>query len=316
MATVKKGWVGPLREAKDWKHPWVCDYAHPLTGRKTQRKFAEADANQKDRERLYHDFRHSLTDGRLITRENATFADALDRYEKWCEQRRTANDRMSAGSLERIRHAIRVHLRPDLGSVLLSGITSPMVQTYVYKKSESYREMHFELYQQIKATLQRAVWEDLRSISPLDVKKVRMPQRPRSTRTIPTIEEGRALWQALEHEGRSNARISSHCNITRMTTVALAMFGGMSAGEISGLQWEHVNFVEGLIWVQHSLSRFGGLKEPKAPSRHRDILMSQEMNEWLTRDPRRLPAHRIHDQTRAGKSESELDKRCIMGVRP
>ena len=125
---------------------------------------------------------------------------------------------MSAGSLERICHAIRVHLRPDLGSVLLSGITSQMVQTYVYKKSESYREMHFELYQQIKGTLQRAVWEDLLSISPLDVKKVRMPQRPRSTRTIPTIEEGRALWQALEHEGRSNARISSHCNITRMTT--------------------------------------------------------------------------------------------------
>ena len=46
-------------------------------------------------------------------------------------------------------------------------------------------------------------------------------------------------------------------------------------------------FLEGLIWVQHSLSRFGGLKEPKAPSRHRYILMSQEMNEWLTETAKR-----------------------------
>ena len=75
MATLKKGWIGPLRQAKDGKHPWVCDYAHPLSGRKTQRKIAEAGVNKKDRERLYHDFRHSLTDGRLITRENATFGD-------------------------------------------------------------------------------------------------------------------------------------------------------------------------------------------------------------------------------------------------
>ena len=56
--------------------------------------------------------------------------------------------------------------------------------------------------------------------------------------------------------------------------MALAMFGGMSAGEISGLQWEHVNFVEGLIWVQHSLSRFGGIegtKGPVTPSRYPDV---------------------------------------------
>ena len=79
-------------------------------------------------------------------------------------------------------------------------------------------------------------------ISPLDVKKVRLPQRPKSIRTIPTIEEGRALYHAIEHEGRSNAHVSYHSNISRMTTVALAMFGGMSAGEMAGLQWEFVNF--------------------------------------------------------------------------
>ena len=284
---MKKGWIGPLRQAAKGRQPWVCDYACPLSGKKKQKKIAEAGANKKDRERLYHDFGRALIDGRMITQENATFGDALDRYEKWCEQRYETKDRMSAGSMERIGHAIRVHLRPDLGHMLLKDISSPFVQNYVYKKSLNYRALHFELYQQIRLTLQRAVWEELISISPLEVKKVRMPQRPRSTRTIPTIEEGRALYHALEHEGRTNARISSHCNISRMTTVALSMFGGMTAGEMAGLQWEQVDFVEGLVTVHHSLSRFGGLKEPKAPARYRPIVMSKEMNYWLTETAKR-----------------------------
>ena len=67
-----------------------------------------------------------------------------------------------------------------------------------------------------------AVWKDLLLNSPLDVKALGMKA--------------------------DRMRISSHCNITRMTTVALAMFGGMSAGEISGLQWER-QFHEDLIPV-------------------------------------------------------------------
>ena len=285
MAT--KGWVGPLIQAKEGRQPWVCDFTCPLSGKRKRRKIAEAGANKKDRERLYHDFRHSLTDGRMITRENATFGDAIDLYEKWCEQRHATGDRMSAGSMERIAHAIRVHLRPDLGHMLLEDFSSPLVQDYVYRKSETYRALHFELYQQIALILDRAVWQDLLSISPLDVKKVRMPQRPRSTRTIPTVEEGRALYHALEHEGRSNGRISSHCNISRMTTVALSMFGGMRAGEMAGLQWENIDFIERMISVRHSLSRYGGLKEPKAASSYRYIVMSPEMNYWLTETGKR-----------------------------
>lgn len=178
----------------------------------------------------------------MITQENATFVDALDRYLKRCEQLHKAQDRMSAGSLERIHHTIRKHLKPDLGDMLLSKITSPLIEDYIYKKkAQGYRTKHFDIYQTIRSALKRAVWEDLISISPLEVKHVRLPPYPESRTGMPTIEEGRAFWHALEREGRTNARISSHCHITRMTSVALSMFGGMSCGEMCGLQWEYVN---------------------------------------------------------------------------
>ena len=89
--------------------------------------------------------------------------------------------------------------------------------------------------------------------------------------------------------------VSEHAYISRMTTVALAMFGGMSAGEIAGLQWEYVNFLEvddgPWIWIEHSLSRYGEaderLKGPKALSRHRYIPMGEEINRWLTETAKR-----------------------------
>jgi len=132
VAKLKKGWVGPLYQVKEGKRHWACDYIHPLSGKKKREWIAKAETNKKDREDRRHDFKRSLTDGRTLTQENATFNDALDAYLKWCEQLHKANDRMSAGTLERIGHTIRKHLRPDLGRLALwssghSGLTEDAV---------------------------------------------------------------------------------------------------------------------------------------------------------------------------------------------
>ena len=279
---MRKGWIGPLFQSKEGKRPWVCDYTHPLTGKKKREKIAEADANKKERDKAYRDFENKLESGQRVGKSNLTFGDALDAYEKWCEQRLAVRDRMEHGTLVRLRHSMNAHLRPDLGSTPLGKIDAPMVEAYIYKKAEKYKAMPFELYHTIKCALDRAVWEDMISISPLSVKKLRLPPRPKSTRSIPTMEEGRALWHAIEREGRENARMRPHSHVNRMATTALAMFGGMCAGEIAGLQWEHVDFIDGYIYVEHSLSRHGGLKGPKTLDRHRFLIMSQEMNQWLT----------------------------------
>ena len=282
MATLKKGWIGPLRQSKEGKFPWVCDYCCPLTGRKRQELIAPADTDKKKREAAYHDFRRLVeSGGKHVSKANLTLNDAMDEYEKWCQQRLAVKDRMEDGTLVKIRDTMRAHLRPDLGTVKLKDMTTPMIQTYLYKKAEKHKTMHSECYQVIKSALDRAVWLDMLSISPLDVKKIWLPPTPPSTRTVPTIEEGRTLWNALEREIETYRRIPYHSFANNMACTSLAMFGGMCAGEMAGLQWENVNFTEGHIYVAHSLSRHGGLKGPKVKDRHRYIPLSPEMNKWL-----------------------------------
>ena len=281
MAMLKKGWVGPLVQAKEGRHPWVCDYACPLSGKKKRKKIAEAGANKKEREKAHRDFERSLTDGRLITRENATFGDACNVYENAVVERNRVKDRMEDGTLFRIQCNLNKHLRPDLGKVLLKELDAPMIRTYVYDKCKKYKTTGHQLFTDIQQVLKEAVWQDMLAISPLDVKKVRLPQRPDIERRRPTIEEGRNFWNKLEREDEENNRIPRHSHINRCATTALAMFGGMCAGEMAGLQWGEVNFLEGFIYIKHSQARRGGLKGPKTDARIRFGVMSAEMNKWM-----------------------------------
>jgi integrase len=281
MATLKKEWIGPLFQAKEGKQPWVCDYTCPLSGKRKRQRIADAAANKKKREEEYHDFRISLSDGKRLTKANATVNDACDAYEKSVVERNRVKDRMEDGTLYRIQCNLNKHIRPDLGPMLLSKLDSPMIRTYVYGKCKKYKTTGHQLFTDIQQMLKEAVWQGMLLISPLDVKKVRLPQRPNIERRRPTIEEGRNFWHALEREGEVNARIPRHAHINRMATTALAMFGGMCAGEMAGLQWEEVNFIEGFIYIKHSQARRGGLKGPKTDARIRFVVMSAEMNRWM-----------------------------------
>jgi integrase len=253
----------------------LCDWA---TGDKKRQRLGYT---KKEADREYIRLIERMESKTHIPKSALTFADALDAYEKWCEQRLEVKDRMEAGTLARLRHSMNVHLRPDLGHVYLKDMDTPTVEAYLFEKAKKYRTMHFECYQVIKSALDRAVKIDMLPISPLSVKKIWLPPRPKSTRKIPTIGEGRALWHALVRE--ENPRLRAHSFETRICGISLAMFGGMCAGEISGLQWENVDFIHCVLFVGHSLSIHGGLKGPKTKDRERYIPLSQEMNEWLTR---------------------------------
>ena len=281
MATMRKGWIGPLFQSKEGKRPWVCDYVCPLSGKKRRQKIAVADTNKKKREEEYHDFRISLSDGKRLTKANATFNDACDVYENAVVERNRVKDRMGDDTLARIQSNLKKHLRPDFGTVLLKDLDAPMIKTYIFQKLKEHKFIGYQLFTDIQQVLKEAVWQDMLGISPLDVKKVRLPQRPNIERRRPTIEEGRDFWNKLEREDEENTRIPRHSHINRCATTALAMFGGMCAGEMAGLQWENVNFLEGFIYIEHSQARRGGLKGPKTDARIRFVVMSAEMNKWM-----------------------------------
>ena len=195
----------------------------------------------------------------MITQENATFGDALDRYEKWCEQRHTqTKDRMSAGSIGENSVTRSASTSPRSRAYAPEDISSPFVQNYVYKKSLNYRALHFELYQQIRLTLQRAVWEELISISPLDVKKVRMPATAAEHENDSDHRGGaRPIPRARARRPDECAHPSSHCNITPNDDGRALDVRRHDRGEMAAFNGSNVDFVEALdLRWHHSLSRF------------------------------------------------------------
>jgi integrase len=63
----------------------------------------------------------------------------------------------------------------------------------------------------------------------------------------------------------------------------LAVLAGLRKGEIAALQWENLDFVNGVIEVRYAYSRIDGLKEPKTKAGRRDIPMSRLMRMALER---------------------------------
>jgi integrase len=274
---VKPGWVGPLYQAKDGKRPWVCDYGDWATGNKKRHKCGVA-GKKKDAEAEWIKFRQSMENKTHTPNSTRTFGDALDEYEKWSQGRRQLKQ-IGGSHLNKISLWIKNHIRPALGHVRLTEIDTIMIESFINDLARRYKAVHVDIAVMIKETLDRAVYLDWLAISPLQRKKMAVPPRPRAETSIPTIEQGRALWLSISERGYWD-RAQTHVN--RVAAVALAMFGGCEKGVVAGLCWEDVDWVGGVINICRSWSRHDGLKDPKNRFRIRSIPMSAEI-QWSLR---------------------------------
>lgn len=118
------------------------------------------------------------------------------------------------------------------------------------------------------------------AISPKSRKPWSLPPVPEPEKSIPTIEEGRALWNAIQKRYHNEYRTSFP---KRMAAIALAMFGGCEKGVVAGLMWEDVDWVGGVINIRRSFAEHrDGIKPPKNQYRVRTIPMSNEIRDSLT----------------------------------
>jgi integrase len=275
MAKLRPGWVGPLKRTNEGKKPYVCDYVDWVSGKKLRHKCGY----DREEARLeHHRFVEKMKLKAHAPVKGRTFGDALDEYYRWCTERRKLKQRMSGGYLKYIEQYTRLHIRPALGNVRLDEIDAHMVQKFVNAMAEKYRVAQQPCYVIIKRTLERAVHLDWLGISPLVRKKVTLPPIPKPDTSIPTLEEGRALWHAIQTRSYREG-IRTHLN--QKATIALAMFGGVEIGMIAALRWEDVDWVNSRIHLRWSYSRTDGIKEPKNKYRIRTIPASAEIRESL-----------------------------------
>jgi integrase len=275
---VTPGWVGPLKQAKDGKQPYYCDYGDWNTGDKLRHKCGVA-GKKKDAEAEWLKFRQSMENKTHTPNSTRTFGDALDEYEKWCEERWRLKQNMSSARLDDIQRAIKLYIRPALGHKRLADVDSHVIQKLLNDLADKYVTRHVVCHGVIKEVFKRAVYIDHLAISPYSRKPWTVPTLPEPITSIPTIEEGRALWNDIKNlppRGQANA----HTN--RVAVIALAMFGGCERGVVAALMWEDIDWVEAVVNIRRSFAPTrDGIKAPKNKFRIRTIPMSEEIRAAL-----------------------------------
>jgi integrase len=276
---VKPGWVGPLKQAKDGKQPYYCEYGDWSTGDKLRHKCGAA-GKKKDAEAEWIKFRQSMESKTHTPNSTRTFGDALDEYEAWIEQRWRLKQNMSGAGIDNYLRAIKLYIRPALGHRRLTDVDSHVVQDLLNDLASNHVTRHILCHTVIKEVFKRAVFLDHLAISPWNRKPWKPPPLPKPATSIPTIEEGRALWhdiQTFPYRGQTNAHIN------RIAAIALAMFGGCERGVVAALMWEDIDWFAAVINISRSWSPTrDGLKSTKNKFRIRTIPMSQEIRGALT----------------------------------
>ena len=205
---VKPGWVGPIKQANEGLRPFYCEYGDWTTGDKKRQKLGY---KKKESDREYIRFVETM-ESRLIRRDRllrlvtpSMPTSGAVRRGLWNWVRAGMPSRrdlewLAAGTLYVTKTYIASHIRPHVGHIRLSHLTTvDHLQPLINDLAARFSAAHERIAQIVRLTLEY-IKEDLGWIarSPLEIKKLKIPPRRQPNTSIPTIEQGRKLWQCVQ----------------------------------------------------------------------------------------------------------------------
>ena len=195
-------------------------------------------------------------DGSLLNVENITFGECLDR---WLND--SARLTVAPSTYHRYSVAVRVHVKPALGSIQLAKLSAAHIQNAYSQMDEAGKPAATREY--CHSMIRRAL--------NVAVKWRLIPFNPCAGVDAPRVERKEIEPLSAEHALKLLETSKSH----RLHAVFVVSIGtGMRQGEVFGLQWENVDLENGVIAVRHNLEEIQGrlrLKTPKSKSGKRSI---------------------------------------------
>ncbi len=192
----------------------------------------------------------------------------------------SAKPRLRESSYASCEYAVRVHIKPRIGNVLLRRLTSPVIAEFVANVQQSGRvkdggPLSKRTAQIVYVTLRQALseavaWRFIGS-NPADGVKSPVPDEPN---VKPLKPEQVGLF--LDH---IKDRPEYALYLTILTT-------GLRESEILGLKWEDIDFETNVLHLSHQLTRRKGRAVPgplKTASGKRSILLSPAVVDALRR---------------------------------
>jgi integrase len=232
---------------------WVAELVMP--NGKPKRKYSKFQKVVKD---WLHDQREAIRDHRWIDNEATTFGDFLARY-----VRDVASHTLRPKTLQNYESLIRLHIKPELGTIKLGKLRPEHLQSFYTRKLEGglsrgyVRGIHAIIH---KCLDQAVKW----GLANRNVSDLTSP--PTSPKTVATN-----VW-TVDEARRFLASVKDH---PYYPLYLLAISMGMREGELLGLHWEDINWETKTIHVSHAAQTLRGrgvvLTEPKTERGKRTI---------------------------------------------
>jgi integrase len=252
------------------KEAWIIDY------RTNGSRHIETFVRKKDAEKRLAEVTVNVHKGvHVATSRSATVADA---GKKWLAD--TA-ERLEAATVESYRQHFERHVVPYLGPVKLSVLTVPAVRDYMDRLRTDGRSpaMVQRVIGDLGSILADAQERGLvaqnvvRSLSHRKKKREAVRRQKRKLEVgidIPSPAEIRAMVPHLRGRWRP--------------LLLMAIFSGLRASELRGLQWSEVDFKKAEIHVRRRADKFNTMGAPKSAAGHRSVpmppILVNTLREW------------------------------------
>jgi integrase len=285
MSIRKRTWRA--EKATEEKSVWIVDYRHngkrhiKSFGKKAEAVAWDAQTKQEKRHGL-HTANSKLTVAALL--------------EMWIADCRAEG--LERSTIEQRGQYARDHINPHIGSVRVSQLTTPMVNSLADKLRDG-TELAPATCKKVIVTLGTALaFAQDRGLIAQNVAAARSKKRRSNDRhtaaklkagvDFPTKPELKALIDTAPSRWRP--------------FIVTAIFSGLRASELRGLRWEDVDLDAGLIHVRQRADAWGTIGSPKSKAGTRDVplvpLAVNALRQWRVQS---APGRELVFCTRSGK---------------
>jgi integrase len=272
LSVRKRNWVTSKGEAKT---AWIVDYSDQ-SGERHIKTFEK----KKDADGYHATVKLDVARG-VHTSTKATVAEA---GAKWITD---AEDRLEPATIETYRQHLNNHIVPYLGAAKLSVLTVPAVREFMDRLRRDGRSpvMVKRVVGDLGAILSDAQERGLVAqnvVRSLSQRKKRHETERRQRHKlkvgadIPSPAEIRAIVAHLEGRWRP--------------LLLTAIFTGLRASELRGLQWSDVDLKKAEIHVRQRADKFNAIGKPKSASGQRTVpmppILVSTLREWKLACPK------------------------------
>ncbi|MBV7392074.1 tyrosine-type recombinase/integrase [Enterococcus sp. ALS3] len=202
-------------------------------------------------------------------------------YTEWLDYwiNKIERTRVKKTTLSAYIRTIQVHIHPSIGSLLLTEISSGHLVAFLtelQRKNLAAGTIR-NIFNIVKKSLTDAYLQGY------------LQQNPCSNIKLPKIsqQQNRALTFKQQKKLEQVALKEASCS-----PIIIALYSGMRIGEISGLKWEDVDFVDDTIFIRRTVSRIFSLDaeekktqliigSPKSASSARKIPIAKNLKKYL-----------------------------------